>query len=826
MSRMTIDFGIDLGTTNSAVAVLKGMSTNVMKNNDEHDITASAVHIDKRGQIHTGLRAKNRLEDERSADDIHIEFKRHMGTDHRHEFKTSGQAMSPEQLSAEILKSLRGDVQQRTGEDIQSAVITVPAAFEQKQCAATKAAGELAGLYQCPLVMEPTAAALAYGYQSDVTKEYWLVFDFGGGTFDAALMKAEDGTIRVVNSGGDNYLGGADIDWAVIEQLVIPEIRGQFDLPDFKHGNAEWRIATAILKRAVEVAKVQLSRSDTAYIEDCRFRDASGDEIEIEYKLTRDALVSVAEPIIMRSVDICKRVLQEKDLAESAIEKIVLVGGPTLAPYFREILGNTLRIPLDFSVDPLTVVARGAAVFAGTQRIEGKAAPKAAAGEYELALKYNPVGADEDPTVRGAVKAPEGQIMEGFTIEFSNQQTHWRSGKVPVKGTGRFRVDLLAEKGEKNDFTIDLLDATGTRQKCVPDSMSYIVGLAFSEQPIIHNISVALANNEVGVFFKKGDPLPAKATRIYRSSKAVEKGSQGHVLNIPVVEGEADLADRNPLLGTLSISGADIRRSVPAGQEIEVTIDMDASRIIRTKAYIPVLDEEFEHIIAEDNSSADPKLLQADFGVELTRLEALQDKAAESGDVGIEERLEAIENGEDIEAIRRLVDAAAADPVAANNGERRLLEMKVALDKVENALEWPALVSEAKTVLSEAEGLVSEHGEEHKERLDQLRGEISELIEQERAEALRKKIEQAIGLQHDILFSKDGFWFGFFNQLVDEQDRMGDQAAAERLIRQGQLCIEKGNVQGLRNVVSQLLGLLPQEEAEAIERGHKSGLIK
>jgi molecular chaperone DnaK len=204
MTRSTIDFGIDLGTTNSAVAVLKGTISEIIKNNRDNDITSSAVYINKHGQIHTGLLAKNRLEDERSADDVYVEFKRRMGTAHKYEFKTAATVMSPEQLSAEVLKGLRGDVQQRMGEDIHSAVITVPAAFEQKQCAATRSAGELAGLYQCPLVQEPVAAALAYGYQSDVTKEYWLIFDFGGGTFDAAIMKAEDGTIAVVNHGGDN----------------------------------------------------------------------------------------------------------------------------------------------------------------------------------------------------------------------------------------------------------------------------------------------------------------------------------------------------------------------------------------------------------------------------------------------------------------------------------------------------------------------------------------------------------------------------------------------------------------------------------------------
>ena len=187
--------------------------------------------------------------------------------------------MMPEELSAEVLKSLRGDVQQRLGEDIQAAVITVPAVFEQKQCAATRKAGELAGFSQCPLLQEPVAAALAYGFQADVTKEYWFVYDFGGGTFDAAIMKAEEGNIHVVNHGGDNFLGGSDIDWAIVEQLIVPELVDNYNLPDFSRGNMKWRPALAKIKKAAENAKIQLSRSDTADLEICGIIDADGEKL-------------------------------------------------------------------------------------------------------------------------------------------------------------------------------------------------------------------------------------------------------------------------------------------------------------------------------------------------------------------------------------------------------------------------------------------------------------------------------------------------------------------------------------------------------------------
>ena len=823
MSRTTIDFGIDLGTTNSAIAVLRGTATDIIKNNLDTDITPSAVYIDKRG-TQVGQRAKGKLEYENSADDVYTEFKRLMGNDHKYRFKTAARILLPEEVSAEVLKSLRGDVQQRLAEDIQAAVITVPAAFEQKQCAATKRAGELAGFELSPLLQEPVAAALAYGFQSDVTKEYWLVYDFGGGTFDAAIMKAEDGSITVVNHGGDPYLGGSDIDWAIVEQLIIPHLTANYNFPGLSRSNTKWRTALAVIKRSAEMAKIQLSRSASAVLEDCHIKDADGKDVDVSVTISKDDIIALSEPFIMRSVSICQRVLEEKHLAPNAIERMILVGGPTLAPYFRELLHSNLEIQLDHTVDPLTVVARGAAVFAGTQRLEGRAAPKAAAGQFSIDLKYKPVGADEDPTVRGEVKAPASAPTEGFAIEFINQQTHWRSGKVPIKADGRFKLNLLAEKGSQNIFTIELFDSRGTKQSAVPDKITYTIGLAISEQPIINSIAVALANNDADFFFKKGEGLPAKATRVYRTTHELKKGETGEVLKVPVVEGEIELADRNRLLGSLEIKGAKIRRDLPAGTEVEVTLHIDASRILRAKAYIPMLDEEYEAVISLNAVAPDPQRLKKEYDAEVKRLDALRDQAGDADDDKAGQILEDISPEDELEP---LVEAAKGDPVAANQAEKRMLELKIALDRAENSLKWPALVSDANKALDDLDKLIAEHGnEQHQQRADKLREQVDDLVSQKHAEALKKKTDQIMDLHREILFDVPGFWVWMFNSVIEERARMRDPSAAERLVAQGRQAIQRGNVEALRSSVVQLLQLLPRDIAEAVQRGYGSGLLK
>jgi molecular chaperone DnaK len=296
---------------------------------------------------------------------------------------------------------------------------------------------------------------------------------------------------------------------------------------------------------------------------------------------------------------------------------------------------------------------------------------------------------------------------------------------------------------------------------------------------------------------------------------------------VPVVEGENELADRNRLLGKLLIKGSAVRRDVPAGSEVEVTLLMDASRLIRAKAYIPMLDEEYEAVIDHNAASPDPARLQDEFENELVRLEGIRSKAEDADDGNVESVIDQVESGEEMEAIERLLDAAKADPDAANIAEERLLEIKVKIDQVEDSIKWPALVSEANQTLGDLDALIDEHGtEQQQERADKLRQQVEELIQHKRAEALRRTIERVLELHREVLFEQPGFWLGFFNHLVEQRGAMNDQVTADRLFNQGQQFIEKGNVPGLRTVVAQLLGLIPQEEADAIQRGYQSGLLR
>src|SRR5882672_11503263 len=214
--------GIDLGTTNSAAAVFDGERVSVVRNAQGASVTPSVVRLDKQARVTVGTRARRFVEQD--AANTAAEFKRLMGTGKAIEFPAAGTSKKPEELSAEILKALRQDITDQLGVGIERAVISVPALFELPQSAATSEAARLAGFARVELLQEPIASALAAGWRADSDGAgTWLVFDLGGGTFDASLLETRDGLLRVVGHDGDNFLGGRDFDGALVD-WVLAEI--------------------------------------------------------------------------------------------------------------------------------------------------------------------------------------------------------------------------------------------------------------------------------------------------------------------------------------------------------------------------------------------------------------------------------------------------------------------------------------------------------------------------------------------------------------------------------------------------------------------------
>jgi molecular chaperone DnaK len=816
MSRATIDFGIDLGTTNSAIAVLNGRDVEVIKNNENLETTSSAVWIDKKGKLFVGRRAKDRIEEDQQ--NAFAEFKLLMGrSDVEYDFAATGRKMRPEQLSAEVLKSLRADVEQRTGEVVEAAVITVPAAFDTPQNQATKRAAELAGLRISPILQEPIAAALAYGFQSETQKAFWTVFDFGGGTFDAAIMQVRDGAIQVVNHAGDNHLGGKLIDWAIVEQVFIPALTKEYLLEDFRRGNKRWTSAIAKLKQQAEIAKIALSREvSTDICIDYLCKDDNGSPVEFNHTLTRREVEQLALPFFRQAINITRRVLEEKRLKPADIERVLLVGGPSLMPALRQLLEDPkegLGVPLDFKVDPLTVVARGAAVFAGSQRLEQDQTQVAMAppGACQLDLEYQPVGNETEPLVGGRLTLTGGGSVDGYTIEFINEAARpaWRSGKIPLT-KGAFMTTLVAERGRASRYRIEVCDAQGRRRDVSPDTMTYTVGVTITNPPLTATTGVAMANNQVDKFFDKGAPLPLKRRVVHRTAFDVQRGDE-ILLRIPVVQGENLLrADRNRLVGVLEVPGTDIARDVPSGSEVEIEIEMTVDGMLTARAYVPLLDRWFESVSHMELKGRDADELAQDIAHTKERLQKAREAARETGDPSAKKALQEIEEEGTVDRLESAHRASATDEEARDQAQTRLVALKSAVDRVELANQWLVLVKEATEALADMKELVGDKGTpEDKDHAATLERELRVAMESRDPDLLERKMHEARALRASVLLRQPGFWVGFLHYLESEREKMRDQSRATTLFRKGHEAIENNNLPALRSAVEELRSLMP-----------------
>jgi molecular chaperone DnaK len=361
MDKTILGYGIHLGAENACIAISDGTSTKMIKNNEDRDSIPSAVFVDKSNNLIVGRQAKERVESDPG--NAFCEFKLQMGTGREYHFERSGRRMKPEELSAEVLKALLASVQQCTGQRPEAAVITVPAAFELPQCDATMKAAHLAGLKNVRLLQEPVAAALAYGFQNEREGAYWLVYDFGGGTFDAAVISVRDGMIDVVTHEGDNHLGGKSINWAIVDELLIPAVAKEYRITEFGRKNPKWRGVIGKLKWAAEEAKNVLSHAESADIAiEFLGQDDDGNPMSFAYTLMRKDVERLAEPLIIRTVNICKNVLSGSRLGVDALTRILMIGEPVQAPWFSNRVICELGTSAECSVGPISVVAKGAAL--------------------------------------------------------------------------------------------------------------------------------------------------------------------------------------------------------------------------------------------------------------------------------------------------------------------------------------------------------------------------------------------------------------------------------------------------------------------------------
>ena len=754
MASARVDYGIDLGTTNSVIARMQRGTPVVVKSKDVHqnDTTPSAVAIKARrnkteilvgaaGRQEWELDRKRTLHSGSSQHNAFVEFKRTMGTDHRDVPDIDPKrSFSSEQLSAEVLKKLRSYV---IDEGIRAAVVTIPAAFTVPQQQATLRATELAGLRQCSLLQEPVAAAMAYGLSRDHGTEKWLVFDFGGGTFDSALVLVDDGEVTVKDTEGDNHLGGKDLDYAVVDEIFLDEVEREFEvrglgarIPDSKQRLRD------VLKKYAEDANIALSSQDSheVYTElDTPIRLPGGQEIELDFEITRDRLRPVVTPIFQRAIDKAKVLLQRHGLSGSDLDELILVGGPTYSPILREMLGEQIRRP-NTSVDPMTIVAQGAALFGSTVSLERGAFPESHSGSL-LGLGVGWGATSISPVEFVSVKfgnSSDFRCLGALEIELvaNNSAVGWRTGKQRLTGQAAL-FELRLEENKPNVFDLIVTTERGDQVATNPSEITIIHGTKVTGSPLPNNLGVEVWSEADGnrVFAplrgaEKSKRLPVTGISTGLSTHAqIRPGVSSDRLLIRIYEGGAD-APGVPVtqckhVMALELTGDQVTRVIPAGTALELTLITEASSSVPkvVRVLFPAFDdEEYKLKIPSIGQPSQTEWIDDEVVEAQKRIDSIR-TLGHGDSTMLDEVAISIEHA--VEQIAR----AGSDTDAKNKAVSLLKEKLRGLHKLVRASEWTvaeAKLDEAWADLNKAnreEGYDESRREmrEAKQRLDQVK---------------------------------------------------------------------------------------------------------
>lgn len=503
--------GIDLGTTNSAVAIIEGGQPKIIENIEGARTTPSVVAVAKNGDRMVGLLAKRQSvtnpentiygikrfighlydDPEIQKDDKATPYKIQKSTNGGVEVKLGDQWQRPEEISAKILAKIKSDVEAKLGEKITEAVITVPAYFNDSQRKATKDAGVIAGLDVKRIINEPTAAALAYGFNKKKNEKI-VVYDFGGGTFDVSVLEVGDDVIEVKSTDGDSHMGGEDID-----QKIIKWIADEFKKESGIDVTSDV-LALQRLKEAAEKAKHELSTTMESEI-NIPFitSDASGPK-HLLLKMTRATLESLAEEYVTRSIDITRRAIEASPFKMEEIDEVILVGGQTRMPAIVEAVKKLFngKEP-NRSINPDEVVAMGAAVQAGV--LQGDVRDVLLLDVIPLSLGIETLGGVSTKLIEKNTTIPTSK-SQTFSTASDNQTSvdiHITQGERPMasdnKSLGRFVLDGIppAPRGMPQiEVTFDI-DANGILNVKAKDKASG------KEQSIRIEASSGLSEEEI-----------------------------------------------------------------------------------------------------------------------------------------------------------------------------------------------------------------------------------------------------------------------------------------------------------------------------------------
>ena len=824
MARNKIDYGIDLGTTNSAICRMEKGEPIVIKTDVLKDTMPSCISVNKKGSIKAGDSAYNTMKQDKrratkswhkDASNTYVEFKRTMATDTVYQCSNLNKNFSSEELSAEVLKTLKSFV---TDESFSSVVITVPAKFTVNQKTATIEAAKMAGFKHCELLQEPIAASMAYGVSTEEKNGLWLVFDFGGGTFDAALLKVEDGIMQVFDTEGDNYLGGKNLDYAIVDNILIPYLQENYVVDSYLQDAEKKEVLRDAMKTYAEDAKNQLSFKDhediISNLGDLG-EDEDGEEIELDLTLRQEQAFDVMRPYFQKAVDICKNLMQRNNINGSQISKLILVGGPTHSPLIRQMLREQVTPNVDTSIDPMTAVATGAALYASTLDAE-VSEEEIKVGTVKLDVSY------ESTTVEMTEYVPvclaDGSALNKVFVEFVRGDKAWASGKVEINSNGDV-VELNLLEGKANSFNISCYDDKGNSLPCFPDEITIIQGSVVGAAPLPYNIGIGIWSEEkkrsvieMVKGMEKNKPLPATGIveRDLKTTNQLRPGVASDILTVPVYQtDDFDEAAGKPTshyeyVADVVITGDEVDTFIPEGSLVNITLKADSSEQMKIEVHFLATDVTIEkifdtgkkHTLEDTNNQINKGFDEAEASIE-----TLEESGIGVGDLRAELSSLRTDNENTTEKKEVL---------------KHLRDLLRKIEKLDAGTEWQRIEQELRNEFDKLEKAQNDLGNDKSAQLvNQLRTQTDNVIRTKDVQVGRGVLEQV----HSLFFQLTMIYqcMAIIRHCNDRfaSIRWKDSSRAKQLVNRGMEKINNNpTTEGLRQIAIDLLELMPKEDAD------------
>lgn len=841
-----VNFGIDLGTTNSLIGKYEEGKVVLYKNPIGHKDTLASVVAFRKERTLVGDKAREYIV--KDPVNVFSGFKRRMGTDDRFYVVNLDENVTPIELSAFILRELKNFI--HTNEIPEAVVITIPASFDTMQTNATKEAGKLAGFEEVFLLQEPIAASLAYFNNSKEDKEgNWLVYDLGGGTFDIALVQIKEGEMKIKDHEGNNFLGGVDFDALIIEHLIVPKIVEKTGITDFaeqlmiKHGKYE-KIYYHLLYLAEEVKK-ELSTQAKSEID--LSMEIDGVFYDLTFPISVDDFNSLISPKIEETLEMLQTIINRNNFQPQDIHEIILVGGSTFIPWVREQLNIKTGIPVNNSIDPTTAVAVGACFYAASkfytptekvkmvinnqesndflENLENFSEHQEEKPNIKLNLGFSQMSKEEEEVLLVKV---EGDY-QGLNYRILRMDGGFDTGLITLKS--KFTEFLPLLTNTLNHFIIQIYSSNGEKINSFTEEFSINQGqFHISGQPLPKDICIEIDDQEnyktkLEVIFEKNSILPLKKTLYREVSKTVVKGSEDSIV-INLLEGDRFArAISNLPIGCIEITGKDLTSDLIKGSDIEIQISISDDRELKVNTFLVMTQQEFTNnfSISEKHISISRlKEQYQDLEKELRKnLKDFNFNQNEIWAIELENLLKKLEiSGKQLMTLKEndatdkryiLADTVAriSQEVDKIGGKERLSNLQFKYIEIKEYIE---------EILSSAD--------ENKEILSQRYTKIIEkendILKSKNSSFLQKNIELLEDLQWEILWNTYSFIIGRFYALQSLQpEGYKNYKAAQQFIKAGEDAIKSSHYKELKRLTIDLIYLTKQSDYHKQEDNKK-----